>query len=89
MQALESIASKDGTRLKENGLHVSAHLERTKCLASIGWICKFKRGDIVYRNLSGENRIIDSETIEDWKSYGLLQEIEGCGLCDINNADRF
>jgi hypothetical protein len=30
-----------------------------------------------YRNLSGEGRSVDSETVEDWKNYRLLQETEG------------
>jgi hypothetical protein len=42
------------------------------------------RGDnIDYRTLSGESRIIDPETVEDWKNYWLLQEI----LCDAYSAD--
>jgi hypothetical protein len=31
---------------------------------------------------------VDSETVEAWKNYQLLHEIEGYDLCDINNADE-
>jgi hypothetical protein len=55
--------------------------------ASNGWIGRL-RHNIVYRNLSGESRSVDSETVEDWNNYRLLQEIEGYDLCDINNADE-
>jgi hypothetical protein len=75
MQARESITSIEGMHLREKDLHISPHLERAKFLASSGWICKFKSSNIAFRNLSRENRIIDSETMEDWKSYQLLQEI--------------
>jgi hypothetical protein len=47
------------------------------------------RGDnTAYRNQSDESRNIDSETVEDWKNYQLLQEIKGYDFCDINNADE-
>jgi hypothetical protein len=33
------------------------------------------RGDnIAYRNLLGESRSVDSEIVEDWKNYRLLQK---------------
>jgi hypothetical protein len=34
--------------------------------------------------VSGESRLADTETVEDWKNYHILQEIEG----DIHNADK-
>jgi hypothetical protein len=48
------------------------------------------RGDttLLYRNLPGESSSVDSETAEDWKNYGMLQEIECYDLYDINNADE-
>jgi hypothetical protein len=58
-------------------------------LASNGWISRFKRRhNTAYRNLSRESWSVDSETVEDWKNYRLLQETEGNDLCDINNSDE-
>jgi hypothetical protein len=63
-----------GTNLKENGLHISECLKTAKSLASSGWISRFKRRhNIVYTNLTGVRRSLDSETIEEWKNYQLLQ----------------
>jgi hypothetical protein len=63
-QARESIASLDGTHLKEKALHITTHL------ASNGWIDVFKRRhNIVYRTLSCESRNVDQETVEGWKNY--------------------
>jgi hypothetical protein len=88
-QAHESNASIDCTHLREKALHISACLEIANFLASNGWIGRFKRRyNIAYRNLSGESRSVDSETVEDWKNYRLLQEIEGYDLFDINNVDE-
>jgi hypothetical protein len=68
-------------------LHVSAHLEVAIYSASKGWIGRLKRRhNIAYRNLSGKSRSVDSETIEDWKNYRLLPEIEGYGPFHTNNA---
>jgi hypothetical protein len=68
-EACESNASIDYTHLKEKGLLISAHLEMANLSASNGWIGRFKSHSIAYRNLSGESRSADSETVEDWKNY--------------------
>jgi hypothetical protein len=48
-----AVASIGGTHHKEKALHVAAHLERVKLLASSGRIKGFKRRhNIVYRTLS-------------------------------------
>jgi hypothetical protein len=84
VQACESNAPIDGTHFKEKCLHISAHLEIANFLASNGWISRFKkRHNIAYRNLLGESMSVDSETVEDWNNYQLLQDI-----CDINDADE-
>jgi hypothetical protein len=31
---------------------------------------------------------VDPETVEDWKNYWLLQEIQCYDLCDIYNTDQ-
>jgi hypothetical protein len=60
-QACESIASIDGTYLKEKALHIATHLEIANFSACIGWIGRFKRRhSTAYRNLSGESRSVDS-----------------------------
>jgi hypothetical protein len=87
--AHDSNASTDGTHLKEKGLHISVHLTVAYLSASNGCIRGFKRRhNIAYRNLSGGCWSVDSETVEDWKYYHLVQEIEGYDLCEINDADE-
>jgi hypothetical protein len=68
-QAREINASTDGIHLKEKGLHISAHLKIANISASNGWIGRSKRRhNTAYRNLSGESRSVDSETVEDWRN---------------------
>jgi hypothetical protein len=63
-QAHETNSSTDGTQLKEKALHITTHLGIAKFYASHGWIDRFRRRhDIVYRNLSGESRSVDPETV--------------------------
>jgi hypothetical protein len=51
-QARESNASIDGTHIKEEALHIAAHLGTANFLASNGWIHRFKsRYNIDYRTL--------------------------------------
>jgi centromere protein B len=50
-QACESNAYMDGTHLKENALHITAHLGIANFSASSGWIDRFKRRNIVYRTV--------------------------------------
>jgi hypothetical protein len=47
-----------------------------------------RRHNTAYINLSSEGRTVDSETVEHWKNYRVLQEIEDYDLCDTNNADE-
>jgi hypothetical protein len=69
-------------------LHITAHLGTANSLASNGWTDRFKRDNIVYRNLSGESRSVDPETVEDWINDQLLHETEGYDLRDTHNADE-
>jgi hypothetical protein len=62
-------------------MHMSSPLKIANFSASNGWIKR--RHNIAYRNLSGESRNVDSETVEARENYQLLQEIEGYELCDI------
>jgi len=47
-QAHASNASVDGIQLKEKVLHIAAHVGTANCLASSGWIDRFKRHNTVY-----------------------------------------
>jgi hypothetical protein len=50
-------------------LHIAPHLGIANFSASSGWIADLRGDNIDYRTLSGESRIIDPETVEDWKNY--------------------
>jgi hypothetical protein len=61
----------------------------SQLFGSSGWIGTFKiRPNIAFRSLSSESRSVDLGTVEDWKNYWVLQEIEAYDLCDINYADE-
>jgi hypothetical protein len=74
---LESNAFLDGTHLKiRRPLHIAAYLGITNLLGSNGWIDTFtRRHNIVYRTLRCETNSADPETVQDWNSYRILQEI--------------
>jgi hypothetical protein len=78
----------DSTHLKEKALHITAHLRIANFSASNGWINRFKWRHNTLQNSIRWDQECDPETVEDWKYYRLLQEIEGYDLCDINNADE-
>jgi hypothetical protein len=87
-QAYESNASIDGTHLKEKTFSIAAHLGIANFSDCNEWInrCE-RRHNIVCETMAGENRSVYPETVEDWKSYRQLEEIEGCNLRDMHNAD--
>jgi hypothetical protein len=59
-------ASIDGHNLKENALHVAAHLGIDSFWASNGWINHFKkRHNLVYKTMAGESAIVNPETLMD------------------------
>jgi hypothetical protein len=75
-QACESNAPIDGTHLKEKGLHISACLEIVVGLADL-------RGSTT---LCTEICQVRAGVLIE--KLLLLQEIEGCDLCNINNAEE-
>jgi hypothetical protein len=83
-QSCEGNASIDGTHLKEEVLHISIYLGLVKFSASNGWIDTFKRRhNVVYRTQSGESRSVDPETLEDWKSAGLVHDVYNAHLTGL------
>jgi hypothetical protein len=80
-QACKSNSSADGTHLKEKVLNIATNLRTDNFSATNGWLDRFKRRhNTAYRNLSGESKSVHSETVEDWKNYRILKEIEGYDL---------
>jgi hypothetical protein len=58
--------------LKEEAVHVAACVDINGFWASDGWIdCSKKIHNLVYKNMSGENAIVNPETLMDWKSEEL------------------
>jgi hypothetical protein len=83
-QACEINASIDDTHLKEKALNITFPLGIANVLASLGGTTDLRGDATLFTELfSGESRSVDPESVEDWKNYRLLQEIEGYALCNI------
>ena len=79
-----SIASVDGTFIREKTLQIASHLGVENFLGSEDWINRFKSiHNIVCSTPVGESRSVYSERVDDWKNDLLLQDIKECDLCDI------